>query len=189
MRDTFPGVSATMQVMAVTPYTPSAPNVFRSACAPAPALLSEPAIVSATAVAVLRERCCFLFAGITLRGQRPPYQPRRRRCRWPRPDSLPSLLYKELLPPAWSAVYRRRNDHRHRCGGNLQAQFPGKDRSRYIGHRRRTFLRRFRDIYLRRPPCSPPEMSSKVRKNQKPRNRFLFSCPAQPVFILSANDM
>src|SRR5271155_303274 len=48
MAVTLPGTSATMQVMAVTPYTPRALNVFRSACAPAPALLSEPAMVSAT---------------------------------------------------------------------------------------------------------------------------------------------
>jgi len=32
-------------------------------------------------------------------------------------------------------------------------------------------------------------MSSKVKKNQKDRNWFLFSFPAQPIFILSANDM
>src|SRR5882724_2215563 len=61
MRDTFPGVSATMQVMAVSPYTLSAVNVFRSACAPAPALLSEPAIVRATAVAAVCDRRGFLL--------------------------------------------------------------------------------------------------------------------------------
>src|SRR5450432_2353050 len=37
-----------MQVIAVRPYTPAALKVFKSACAPAPAELSEPAIVSTT---------------------------------------------------------------------------------------------------------------------------------------------
>src|SRR6266550_8033031 len=75
MRDTFPGVSATMQVMAVSPYTPSAVNVFRSACAPAPPLLSEPAIVRATGVAAVCDRRGFLL-GIGSSGHRPPLQNR-----------------------------------------------------------------------------------------------------------------
>ena len=45
---TFPGTSATTQVTAVSPYTPSAVKVLRSAWMPAPALLSEPAMVRAT---------------------------------------------------------------------------------------------------------------------------------------------
>ena len=43
--------AATTHVSAVNPYTPHALNVFRSACAPAPALQSEPAIVRATGIA------------------------------------------------------------------------------------------------------------------------------------------
>ena len=53
---TFPGTSATTQVMAVTPYPPSALMVFRSACAPAPALLSEPAMVRTTGSMEVGER-------------------------------------------------------------------------------------------------------------------------------------
>ena len=45
---TRPGASATTQVTAVNPYTPWAENVFKSAWMPAPALLSEPAMVKAT---------------------------------------------------------------------------------------------------------------------------------------------
>ena len=48
IRETFPGTSATTQVTAVRPKTPSALNVFRSAWRPAPALQSEPAMVRAT---------------------------------------------------------------------------------------------------------------------------------------------
>ena len=41
------GVSETTQVTAVKAWTPRAENVFRSACSPAPAEQSEPAIVMA----------------------------------------------------------------------------------------------------------------------------------------------
>ena len=42
------GFCAVRQVMALVPCTPSAANVFRSACIPAPPPLSEPAMVKAT---------------------------------------------------------------------------------------------------------------------------------------------
>jgi hypothetical protein len=48
--ETTPGVSATTQVTAVNPYTPSALKVFKSAWMPAPALLSDPAMVRATGI-------------------------------------------------------------------------------------------------------------------------------------------
>jgi hypothetical protein len=46
--DTFFVFCAVNAVIAVQPYTPSAENVFRSACTPAPAPESLPAMESAT---------------------------------------------------------------------------------------------------------------------------------------------
>ncbi|MCY1552297.1 hypothetical protein D9M68_886860 [compost metagenome] len=43
------GLKETMQVRLAMPKTPSSWNVFRSACAPAPPVASEPAMVRATA--------------------------------------------------------------------------------------------------------------------------------------------
>ncbi len=48
MAATQPGTSATTHVTAVKPCTPWAVNVFKSAWMPAPAELSDPAMVNAT---------------------------------------------------------------------------------------------------------------------------------------------
>src|SRR6266568_9320211 len=174
MPDTFPGVSATMQVIAVSPYTPSAVNVFRSACAPAPALLSDPATVRATAVAALGDRRGFLL-GIGAGGHRPPLQKStRRRCRLPRPGTLPSPLCRAPLPRAIRVVCKRRSARHHRCDGNSQVRFHGKGHSLCTGHRRRTFHLHFRDIYLRRRPFFKAGKNVvEGRMNQNWRNGYL----------------
>src|SRR5438128_9830757 len=163
-----------MQLIALSPYTPSAVNVFRSACAPAPALLSDPAMVRATAVAALCERRAFLL-DIKSGGHRPPLQKSTRcRCQSPRPGNLPSRLCRALLPRAIRVVCKRRNAHHHRYDGSSQVRFRGKDRSRCTGHRRRTFHLHFRDIYLRRRPFFKAGKNVvEGRVNQNWRNGYL----------------
>src|SRR5437667_6225941 len=175
MRDTFPGVSATMQVMAVSPYTPRAVNVFRSACAPAPALLSEPAIVRGKGEAAVWYRRAFLLSiGSGGRNRRYRTDFTRRGCRWPRPGNLPSPLCRAPLLQAIRVVCKRRSAPHHRCDGNSQVRFHGKDRSQCTGHRRRTFHLHFRGIYLRRRPFFKAGKNVvEGRMNQNWRNGYL----------------
>jgi len=148
------------------------------------ALLSEPAMVSATAGQYSASAVAFFLPPSRSAVGDRPVTLRRRRCRWPRLGSLPSLLYRGPLPRATLAACRRKSDHRHRCAGNSQAQFPGKDRrSMHWSFDVELSFDVFRGIYLRRPPCSPSEMSSKVRKNQKRRNRFCFLSSATSFHI------
>src|SRR5204863_5624024 len=138
---------------------------------PAPLLVSDPAMVRATAGAAFAERRSSFFA-IDFGGQRPPLQTRLRRCRSLRPGSLPWLLCRVILPRESPAVCKRRNARRHRSACNSRAQFPGRDRSRCTGHRHNTFPLRFPDIYLQRRPSSIPKSEGERRKKHPRCNDF-----------------